>query len=625
MRKFRQFPGTCARMFTAGLLTAVLFGAVGPLAAWAAETFSLEISVANSSAGAILKLGLADDATDGMDEGTDLRSPPPPPTPPYLSRIVFLTDDVETVQDYRQAADAKEWPLTVSIASGSPISLSWTSPGTTGFMAGKSLVLTGQGLNVNMVSETSAQITLGGDYRIILGGAQPNPVPISPSGDVEVIPPTFTWTAGTGAEFYQVQMLKDGVDTVSQWIKAPTTTWTPRSLGAGVYLWRVQKWSDATGYGAWSDTKAFRVKLQFTPSGTVNALRPEFTWNAVTGATWYQIYIMLADGTPYQEWVEGTTSWVPNWDLVSGAYKWYIQSYSAATGTGGWSSGLSFTVDVGGTLTPEQIAPWGKVTEAQPTFTWNAVEGATHYHVGIKQKDGWYYDFWVQNTTWAPTTWGFSDGSYTWWMQAWSEAGGTSAWSEGLSFTVELPGVVPVPQTPTGTVSDTTRPTFTWSAIGGATWYQLYIAKSTGDTAGWPWDNWVKDTNQWTTESWDFSWGKYTWYVRAWGSSFGYSDWSSGAEFEIPAPASPTPQSPSGTITESRPQFTWDGVDGATWYQIYFSQRGGWTYAKWHQGSTTWDSTFDFTNATYDWYVRGWGNTIGYTPWSSGLSFIKEE
>jgi len=537
MRMFREFSRNYARTLTAGLLTAVLFGGICPLAAWSAETFSLEIGVANATYD-LLKLGLDDEATDGFDP---LDIPFPYGPPGDVSDITFKSGDMRTIVDYRQAADAKEWPLTASVVSGSTISLSWTSPGTTGFMAGKGLTLTGQGLNVDMVAETSAQITAGGDYAITLGA------------------------------------------------------------------------KNASGL--------------LTPSGTVTEKRPEFTWDAIAGATWYNVYIQQKDGWTWDTWVQ-TNSWQSTqWDFDEADYEWWIQPWSEAGGNGEWSAGLTFTVDVPEFGVPTLEAPTGTVTEVAPTFTWSAVTGATWYQLWITKAgpSGWDWTKWIgSDTEWTTTQWDFDDGEYTWWVQAWGTAQGAGAWSEGLSFTVSLASRVPTPLAPIGALADAPRPEFSWSSVSGASWYQLYIQK----IGSWQWDTWIQNDTTWTSTLWDFDAGSYTWWVKSWSDSGGESAWSEGVNFTLTIasnlPGDTAPIAPSGTVTEARPEFSWEPSTGATWYSVYIQQQGGWTWDFWVEGTTTWTSAdYNFVNDNYEWWVRPWNND-GYGSWSSGMTFTKE-
>jgi hypothetical protein len=92
-----------------------------------------------------------------------------------------------------------------------------------------------------------------------------------------------------------------------------------------------------------------------SPSGTITTTTPTYTWNAVSSATYYYLYV--SDSTnangKIQTWYTaqqcscasgtGTCSVTPSVAIASGAAQWWIQTWNT-DGYGPWSSGLPFTV-----------------------------------------------------------------------------------------------------------------------------------------------------------------------------------------------------------------------------------------------------------------------------------------
>ena len=138
------------------------------------------------------------------------------------------------------------------------------------------------------------------------------------------------------------------------------------------------------------------------------------------------------------------------------------------------------------------ISPNGNIATATPTYSWNAVPGAT-----------WYF-LWVDDsttTTGKIKTWYTADqagcpsgngtcsvtpatalarGAAQWWIQTWNESG-YGPWSDGMPFTVS-PGTLPGGATllsPSGSIFNPT-PTYVWNAVPAATWYVLWVDDSTG-------------------------------------------------------------------------------------------------------------------------------------------------
>jgi hypothetical protein len=91
-----------------------------------------------------------------------------------------------------------------------------------------------------------------------------------------------------------------------------------------------------------------------SPSGTVSIPTPTYTWNPVTNATWYQLWVNdSGTNSKIQAWYTaaqagcasgmGTCSVTPTTPLVTGAAQWWIQTWNDA-GYGPWSDATGFTI-----------------------------------------------------------------------------------------------------------------------------------------------------------------------------------------------------------------------------------------------------------------------------------------
>ncbi len=142
---------------------------------------------------------------------------------------------------------------------------------------------------------------------------------------------------------------------------------------------------------------------------------------------------------------------------------------------------------------PKTVTPLGKITTNQPTFTWNAVSGATLYVLEVcDQSSALVYS---KNLSASTVTSGstcsvtpsdkLSNATYRWRVQAGNSAG-YGYWSMYKMFTVagtdttgssSSSGSVPGQATtisPLGKVT-TTTPAFSWTAVSGATSYVLEV------------------------------------------------------------------------------------------------------------------------------------------------------
>jgi hypothetical protein len=127
--------------------------------------------------------------------------------------------------------------------------------------------------------------------------------------------------------------------------------YTPaNNIGYGAYTWYLRTWN-LDGYSPWSSGLSFNFGQPegLSPTGSVAAVQPTYSWNAVTGAEWYRIYI-IKDGSLFlSQWLNAATDLVdplnPTFDAPSplplGSYTWYIRAYSSSMG-GYWSTSATF-------------------------------------------------------------------------------------------------------------------------------------------------------------------------------------------------------------------------------------------------------------------------------------------
>jgi hypothetical protein len=86
-------------------------------------------------------------------------------------------------------------------------------------------------------------------------------------------------------------------------------------------------------------------------------------------------------------------------------------------------------------------------------------------------------------------------------------------------------------------------------------------------------------------------------------------------------PGKPTAKAPKGTITTTKPTFTWSKVTGAVKYELRVSQGSKLLLKKTGLKKTTWTSIKALPkNVSLTWKVRA-GNARGAGAWSKGLAF----
>jgi hypothetical protein len=324
-----------------------------------------------------------------------------------------------------------------------------------------------------------------------------------------------------------------------------------------------------------------------SPSGTTTDTTPTYTWNAVSGATWYRLYVHKdGSGNIHDQWYSAssvtsgsTCSVTPSTALDTANHTWWVQTWNV-NGYGPWSTGMNFVVSTGGPpAATTLVSPSGTITDATPTYTWNAVSDATYYRLFVYEDgSGTIHDQWYSassvtsgSTCLVTPSTSLNSGDHTWWVQTWN-ANGYGPWSAGLAFMFSsgVPGEATL-ISPSGSIT-TTTPTYTWNAVSDATWYRLYVEE---DSSGSVHDQWYQassitsGTTCSVTPSNHLNSGDHTWWIRTW-NSYGYGPWSAGMNFTVSSTGGGfDEQFNSGNADNwDRDSGEWDvtGLDGDSWY-----------------------------------------------------------
>jgi len=286
------------------------------------------------------------------------------------------------------------------------------------------------------------------------------------------------------------------------------------------------------------------------------------------------------------------------------------------------------------------ISPSGSISNYTPTYRWNSASGATQYYLWVNGPSGNRIKAWYTASAVGCAGGGvcsvtpatiLTGGAHQWWVQTWSSSG-FGPWSAGMNFSLVVPPAVTL-ISPTGSIGVNT-PTYRWNSASGATWYHLWV--------NGPWGNTV--INTWYTASQagcastcsvtpatTLSGGAHQWWVRTWNSA-GYGPWSSPLSFSLPVPVLPpaaTLISPSGSITNHTPPYTWNSASGATWYYLWVDGPSGNRIKTWYTasqagcasgGTCSVTPATTLTHGAHRWWVQTW-NSAGYGQWSAGMNF----
>jgi RHS repeat-associated protein len=292
-----------------------------------------------------------------------------------------------------------------------------------------------------------------------------------------------------------------------------------------------------------------------------------------------------------------------------------------------------------GTQTPPVaatlVSPAGSITDTTPTYTWNAVEGATWYYLWVNGPSGVLFKEWFaasevcEGATCATENIAAGGGgAHTWWVQTWN-AGGYGPWSATMNFSLPVvspPGAATL-LSPSGSITGVT-PAYRWNAVAAATWYHLQVDGPSGNV----FKIWYEaaeicqDGVCSVTPDTALGGGTHTWWVQTW-SPAGAGAWSSGMSFSTNVPGTADPVSPAGILSDSTPTYTWTRVDTATWYYLRVDGSSGNVLQQWYEVSNVCDGSLcsyepavSLTSGDYTWSVQSW-SPAGFGAWSSGLVF----
>ncbi len=335
---------------------------------------------------------------------------------------------------------------------------------------------------------------------------------------------------------------------------------------------------------------------------------------------------------------------------ATGTYSFTVMAAGSGQCAGSQQYSLTINAAVGPPGKAVPVSPSGTINISSPAYTWNAVADSTWYYlwVGDSSSSEKIKQWFTANQAGcasgtgtcsvAPAT-ALARGNAQWWVQTWNEAG-YGPWSNGLNFTVE-PGGIPGKATllsPSGTIS-TAAPTYTWSAVSSATWYQLWVDDSTASPKVQAWYK-AADAGCGSgagtcavTPAIQVASGSAQWWIQTWNES-GYGPWSNGMAFVAGGTALPGKAaliSPTGTTTTTKPVYTWSAVAGSTWYYLWVNDSAAsgkikqWFTAS-QAGCASGTGTCSanpaqaLSRGSGQWWIQTW-NEIGYGPWSDGMIF----
>jgi len=263
-------------------------------------------------------------------------------------------------------------------------------------------------------------------------------------------------------------------------------------------------------------------------------------------------------------------------------------------------------------LRPVLLTPSASGTSQQPQITWTPIANAVEYQVWVTNNSTGQNPLLkvsVTSTSLTPSQ-PLGIGSYTVWVRAIGPDNRAGAWSVPLKFSIttrvvmnSLPKYVP-----------TSQPTFSWAAVPGAVKYDLWVNnRLTGQSQV------IRETSL-TNTSWTpttpLPLGLYNAWVRAIDVAGIFASWSLPMDFYIATP--PQLNAPLNPTFDLSPTFTWQSVQGAVKYDIFYREvANSVDKVIADLTGTSWTTSADFSIGLFKWWVRAKGSNGVVSVWSS--------
>ncbi len=364
---------------------------------------------------------------------------------------------------------------------------------------------------------------------------------------------------------------------------------------------------------------------------------PILTWQAVKGATKYQVQVSTTDGfaSTVVSIETENPSYTPIKALGNGIFYWRVR-YAVGSTWSGYSEIRSFRVDWNseGASRPSLISPAnGAVRSAfdHADFSWTATPGAATYRLQIARDEDMLAVVYTADTSaqhHTPTQ-RLDNNEYYWRVTPFDRQGNAGAASEVWRFTFAW-NAAPQPIAPDPDIDVAFTPRFSWRAVEGAKEYRLQISTQENFNT---FDEVITRNTDHTPVNSLSNDQDYFWRVQAIDARGVNSPWSEVRRYRMKWNFTPQLLSPANnSIHLAYPFFSWAPVPGAERYQIQIANNNAFANPKIDDKTlfnvtnyvqTTWPSQREQTQpeTAYYWRVRAIDTRNNVTPWSETWSF----
>ncbi|MEO1993808.1 MAG: hypothetical protein ABGZ17_00865, partial [Planctomycetaceae bacterium] len=247
-----------------------------------------------------------------------------------------------------------------------------------------------------------------------------------------------------------------------------------------------------------------------------------------------------------------------------------VQAIGEGNIVSGFSNKVSFSINIPDPTQPVFTAPDSLIEDSTPTFEWTAADNADRYELEVRNQTTSQRVILQRNLTGTAYTHflELTDATYVATIRAVNEVGETSE-TDTLVFGINAPAPgIPTLTGPSSLITDSFRPTITWTEVAGGDRYDLWLEDTDREIK--PLIREEQLTTSYYTPTVDLQQGLYRAWVRAKTISGTTGEWSQLRAFTIdfPAPDRPVITYPdNGAQVESLTvDFQWTNTaNTATW------------------------------------------------------------
>lgn len=439
--------------------------------------------------------------------------------------------------------------------------------------------------------------------------------------------PTIAWSPVAGATRYELWVNGDNKERAIHQTTLTTTSFTPLTgLPADSYTAWVRAFNGGTALNSWSPAFSFTLansgaSVLTDPIGSSTNSAPIFSWLPMNSLRYTLQVDSLTTGQAsviFEPNLTGT-SYTPDVGLPPGNY------VATITGLGSTQSAqVTFQVEEVSGQAEFAIAS-GRSENPLPAFSWANVAGATRYELWVDDIPNGRSQV-IHSSSLTDTVFHavepLEPSTYRAWVRAFNGSNVIGTWSPSIDYVVRESSAVPTVWSPINETQNA-APTFAWSKVSEATHYEFDIADSTATIIQ---SQQLISSNSLTLKE-VLPLGTYQTTVRSYnGAKLLGTD---SRRFYITNNTGSTEIfGPARTTTETRPTFSWAGVDTATRYILWVNDdtRGiNRTILQSNLQTSAFTPDDAMLPGDYRAWVRAYNGATPVGPWTFASRFTIEE